>query len=34
MDEVKEDMKDVVKFLQNPQTFTDVGAKIPKGKSS
>ncbi|XP_048750757.2 ATP-dependent zinc metalloprotease YME1L1-like [Ostrea edulis] len=31
MDEVLEDMKDVVKFLQNPQTFTDVGAKIPKG---
>ncbi|XP_061190954.1 ATP-dependent zinc metalloprotease YME1L-like [Saccostrea echinata] len=31
MDEAKEDMMDVVKFLQNPRSFTEVGAKIPKG---
>ncbi|XP_062608807.1 ATP-dependent zinc metalloprotease YME1L-like, partial [Saccostrea cucullata] len=30
MDEAKEDMMDVVKFLQNPRSFTEVGAKIPK----
>ena len=32
MDEAKEDMIDVVKFLQNPEAFNHVGAKIPKGK--
>lgn len=31
MDEAKEDMVDVVKFLQNPEAFEQVGAKIPKG---
>lgn len=31
MDEAKEDMIDVVKFLQNPEAFNHVGAKIPKG---
>lgn len=32
MDEAKEDMVDVVKFLQNPEAFHQVGAKIPKGQ--
>lgn len=32
MDEAKEDMVDVVKFLQNPEAFEQVGAKIPKGQ--
>ena len=32
MDEAKEDMIDVVKFLRNPEVFRQVGAKIPKGQ--
>lgn len=32
MDEAKDDMIDIVKFLQNPEPFNQVGAKIPKGK--
>lgn len=31
MDEAKDDMIDIVKFLQNPEPFNQVGAKIPKG---
>ncbi len=29
--EAKEDLKEIVDFLRNPQKFTDVGAKIPRG---
>lgn len=32
MDEAKDDMIDIVKFLQNPEPFNQVGAKIPKGQ--
>jgi cell division protease FtsH len=30
-EEVKEELKEVVKFLKNPDTFLKLGAKIPKG---
>lgn len=30
-DEAKEEMAEVVEFLKNPQKFTQIGAKIPKG---
>ncbi|SHG43959.1 membrane protease FtsH catalytic subunit [Thermosyntropha lipolytica DSM 11003] len=30
-DEAKEELKEVVEFLKNPQKFTRMGAKIPKG---
>ncbi len=29
--EAKEDLKEIVDFLKNPQKFIDVGAKIPRG---
>lgn len=31
IDEVKEELQDVVEFLKNPQKFTKLGARIPKG---
>lgn len=31
IDEEKEELQEVVEFLKNPQKFTDLGAKIPKG---
>ncbi len=31
IDEEKEELKEVVEFLKNPQRFTELGAKIPKG---
>ena len=31
IDEEKEELEEVVEFLKNPQKFTDLGAKIPKG---
>lgn len=30
-EEAKEEMEEVVEFLKNPQKFTQIGAKIPKG---
>ena len=30
-DEEKEELKEIVEFLKNPQRFTNVGARIPKG---
>ncbi len=30
-DEAKEEMREVVDFLKNPQKFTNIGAKIPRG---
>ncbi len=30
-DEVKEELEEVVEFLQNPKKFSELGAKIPKG---
>ena len=31
MDEVKEELVEVVDFLNNPKKYTDIGGKIPKG---
>ena len=31
IDEEKEELQEVVEFLKNPQKFTDLGAKIPRG---
>ena len=31
IDEEKEELQEIVEFLKNPQKFTDLGAKIPKG---
>jgi cell division protease FtsH len=31
IDEAKEEFEEIVSFLQNPEPFTSVGAKIPKG---
>lgn len=31
LDEAKEEVKELVDFLKNPQTYTRLGAKIPKG---
>ena len=31
IDEEKEELEEVVEFLKNPQKFTELGAKIPKG---
>lgn len=31
IDEEKEELQEVVEFLRNPQKFTELGAKIPKG---
>ena len=30
-EEEKEEMRELVEFLKNPQKFTDIGARIPKG---
>ena len=30
-DEEKEELKEIVEFLKNPRTFTEMGARIPKG---
>ncbi len=30
-DEEKEEVKEIVEFLKNPQRFTDMGARIPRG---
>ena len=30
-DEAKESLQEVVDFLHNPQKYTDIGAKLPKG---
>ncbi len=30
-DEAKESLKEMVEFLNHPETFTEIGAKIPKG---
>ncbi|NLG25784.1 MAG: AAA family ATPase, partial [Clostridiales bacterium] len=30
-EEEKEELREIVEFLKNPQRFTDVGARIPKG---
>ena len=34
VDEAKTDLVEVVEFLKNPERFTAVGAKIPRGASS
>ncbi len=31
IEEVKEELQDVIEFLKNPQKFTKLGARIPKG---
>uniref|UniRef100_A0A7C4NWT8 ATP-dependent zinc metalloprotease FtsH n=1 Tax=Thermodesulfobacterium geofontis TaxID=1295609 RepID=A0A7C4NWT8_9BACT len=31
IEEVKEELQDIVEFLKNPQKFTKLGARIPKG---
>ena len=31
LEEEKEDLEEVVDFLKNPQKYTEVGARIPKG---
>lgn len=31
LDEAKEELKEIVEFLKNPQKFTNLGGKIPKG---
>jgi cell division protease FtsH len=31
VEEVKEDLKDIIEFLKNPEKFSRLGAKIPKG---
>ncbi len=31
IDEEKEELQEIVEFLKNPQKFTELGAKIPKG---
>ena len=31
VDEAKEEMKEVIEFLKNPQKFTSLGARVPKG---
>lgn len=30
-DEAKKELKDVVEFLKNPDKFSNLGAKLPKG---
>ena len=30
-DEAKESLKEIIDFLHNPQRYTDIGAKLPKG---
>jgi cell division protease FtsH len=31
VDEAKEEFREIIAFLQSPEKFTDIGAKIPKG---
>ncbi|OYD14440.1 cell division protein FtsH [candidate division WOR-3 bacterium JGI_Cruoil_03_44_89] len=31
VDEAKEELKEVIEFLKNPQKFTSLGARVPKG---
>ena len=33
VDEAKNELQDVVEFLRNPQKFTILGGKLPKGRS-
>lgn len=30
-DEAKQELKDVVEFLKNPEKFSNLGGKLPKG---
>jgi ATP-dependent Zn protease len=32
VDEAKQELSDVVDFLRDPEKFTALGAKLPKGK--
>lgn len=34
VEEAKNELQDVVEFLRNPQKFTVLGGKLPKGSSS
>ena len=34
LEEEKEELAEVVDFLKNPQKYTSVGARIPKGDSA
>lgn len=34
MEEAKQELQEVVEFLKNPQKFTVLGGKLPKGKIS
>ena len=34
IDEAKSELQDVVEFLRNPQKFTVLGGKLPKGEVS
>lgn len=34
MEEAKQELQEVVEFLKNPQKFTMLGGKLPKGKIS
>lgn len=34
VDEAKSELQEVVEFLRNPQKFTVLGGKLPKGESS
>lgn len=31
VDEAKQELKDVVEFLKNPEKFSNLGGKLPKG---
>jgi len=31
VDEAKQELQDIVEFLRNPDKFTNIGAKLPKG---